>query len=313
MSNDPNSIPTFIDSGANMHCIKDRTKFLKYEDRKMTGTMAKGGEAPFRIEGRGIAELAIRTGGKMRRFRFEAIHTPSFAMNLISLPTLDLAGFRGIWGDRKLCVMDPRTNDIILDGSLSFETGSHRLYRVDVVEHGFAPTATAIGAPSRNKPCGLAMWHCRFNHIDVGALKQMLAKVLVDGFVVTDTYLCGQCEVCIFAKMARRPFDEIVIPASEPLDRVSLDLWGRASVRSRGGAYYMFLIVDDGTSLMFPSFLSNKAGPTVLNSFSNWLAMAENQTGRKLKVARVDKGREFDNAEFFCILREARDTCGGCS
>ncbi|KAF5340862.1 hypothetical protein D9757_015494 [Collybiopsis confluens] len=148
---------------------------------------------------------------------------------------------------------------------------------------------------SRSKPCSLAMWHTRFGHADVNLIRIMAKRKLVDGLEVTNFELCGKCEPCLYAKAKRLPFDDIVIPSSEPLDRVSLDLWGPSRTKSLGGASYMLLACDDGTGIPFPYFSSNKEGQTVLKLVQDFVEMSERQTERKIKVFRIDMGREFDN------------------
>ncbi|KAJ3833024.1 hypothetical protein F5878DRAFT_547289, partial [Lentinula raphanica] len=125
------------------------------------------------------------------------------------------------------------------------------------------------------------MWHNRFGHADVNMIRLMAKRNLVDGLEVSDFSLCGKCEVCLYSKAKRLPFDDIVVPASEPLDRVSLDLWGRARTKSLGGAYYMLLACDDGTGIPFTYFSATKDAETILKLVQDFVAMAEQQTGRR--------------------------------
>ncbi|KAJ3831526.1 hypothetical protein F5878DRAFT_549437 [Lentinula raphanica] len=97
----------------------------------------------------------------------------------------------------------------------------------------------------------------------------------VEGLDITDFSLCGKCEVCLLAKAKHLPFDDVVIPASEPLDRGSLDLWGKARTRSLGGANYMLLACDDGTGIPFTYFSATKDAETILKLVQEFVAMAE--------------------------------------
>ncbi|KAF5348976.1 hypothetical protein D9757_015023 [Collybiopsis confluens] len=286
-------VPTYLDSAATHWCIRDRRRFITYTSEKSVGRMAEeGSRGSFNIEGYGIAEISIRTNeGSINCLRFPAKHTPSFGMNLISIPALDRKGLRGEWGDGRIMVKDPASGRCIIDGHLAAKRSGNSLYRVNVIDNldslpalVTSPDSTfvlASSGKSRSNPCSLAMWHARFGH--------------VDGLEVTDYELCGKCEPCLFAKAKRLPFDDIVIPASEPLDRVSLDLWGPSRTRSLGGANYMLLACDDGTGIPFSSFSPNKESQSILKYVQDFVKMAERQTGRKVKVFRVDMGREFDN------------------
>ncbi|KAF5371059.1 hypothetical protein D9757_010318 [Collybiopsis confluens] len=271
----------------------------------------EGNKGTFIIEGYGIAEISIRTNeGSVNLLRFPAKHVPSFGMNLISIPALDRKGLRGEWGNGMFMVKDPASGRIVVDGQLAGTHIRHGLYRVSVVDQldsyplstskpSNSPSSTFVLASSssrsRSKPCSLAMWHTRFGHADVNLIRIMAKRELVDGLEVTDFKLCGKCEPCLYTKAKRLPFDDIVIPSSEPLDRVSLDLWGPSRTKSLGGASYMLLACDDGTGIPFPYFSSNKEGQTVLKLVQDFVEMSERQTERKVKVFRIDMGREFDN------------------
>ncbi|KAF5348755.1 hypothetical protein D9757_014135 [Collybiopsis confluens] len=273
-------VPTYLDSAATHWCIRDRRRFITYTSEKTNE-------------------------GSINCLQFPAKHTPSFGMNLISIPALDRKGLRGEWGDGRIMVKDPASGRCIIDGHLAAKRSGNSLYRINVIDNldslpalVTSPDSTfvlASSGKSRSNPCSLAMWHARFGHADVNMIRIMAKRGLVDGLEVTDYELCGKCEPCLFAKAKRLPFDDIVIPASEPLDRVSLDLWGPSQTRSLGGANYMLLACDDGTGIPFPYFSPNKESQSILKYVQDFVKMAEHQTGRKVKVFRVDMGREFDN------------------
>ncbi len=144
--------------------------------------------------------------------------------------------------------------------------GSWTLYKVEVVD-GVDIVAAVVGARSQNKPTDLETWHRRFGHGDVRVIKLMMRKDLVYGLQVISCTLNGMCEDCIYEKIVWRPFDEEVVPEGEPLERVSLNLWGKARIVSCGGAVYMMLCSDGGTSLHFPYFLASKTAAEVLAAF----------------------------------------------
>ncbi|KAF5346552.1 hypothetical protein D9757_014186 [Collybiopsis confluens] len=327
-SHNINGTPTFIDSGASHWCIRDRNRFVSYRQARPTHTgrlATDGANGSFKIEGYGIAEIIVKTAeGSVNRLRFPASHTPTFGMNLLSLPAMDRKGFRGVWGNGKIEVQDPASRKVIVDGMLAGHRGGHGLYQVQVVDSLDNPLTSASILPrlgsyqaidasyalatsgrSRSKPCSLEMWHTRFGHADINLIRLMAKRKTVEGLEVSDFALCGKCEVCLLAKAKRKPFDDIVVPSSEPLDRISLDLWGPARTKSLGGAYYMLLACDDGTGIPFPYFLPNKEAPTVLRNIENFVTMAERQTGRKLRVIQIDMGCEFDNKQMdaWCTAR----------
>lgn len=230
-------------------------------------------------------------------------------MNLISLPELDRQGFVGTWGQGRLDVTKEGSGKVILSGRLAQNKHSRRLYQVDVVEE--ETRTVAASSRSRNKPTDLQTWHRRFGHSDIRAVQSLWKSGLIEGLEI-----CGQgtvepgtvepdhiCEPCKLGKAVRKPFDDTVSHETLPLERVHVDLWGRARTQSQGGANYMMLIGDGGSGCKFPEFLANKQAATILEKFTAWHLEAERQTGRKLKIIRTDLGGEFDNKEFRSYCR----------
>ncbi|KAJ3824815.1 hypothetical protein F5880DRAFT_1505947, partial [Lentinula raphanica] len=100
------------------------------------GRMATEGEnGAFQIEGVGVIEFNVRnSNGTIRRLRTAALYTPTFSMNLLSIPSFDAKGYIGSWGRGVLSVKDPKSGDVIIDGKLAQEKGSHKLYQVDIIQ-----------------------------------------------------------------------------------------------------------------------------------------------------------------------------------
>ena len=68
------------------------------------------------------------------------------------------------------------------------------------------------------------------------------------------------------------------------------------------GASYFVSFIDDSTRKVWAYPIRTK--DRVFSIFSDWLAMVENQSGRKLKCLRTDNGGEFKFEEFFKFCRE---------
>jgi hypothetical protein len=203
----------------------------------------------------------------------DAIHTPDFTMNLISVPKLDRRGLVGAIRGGRLTVSS-RDGTRIIDGVLTKMEGGRELYKVEVVdtldEEGDG-VITTIAGRNRDQPTDLETWHRRFGHSDVRVLERMASKSLVDGLRIVRRELRGLCEDCIFGKQDRMPFDDEVVHETEPLERVHLDLWGRTRTPSWSGAVYMMLVSDGGMSMKFPLFLNNKTQETTLAAFRDWV------------------------------------------
>ena len=72
--------------------------------------------------------------------------------------------------------------------------------------------------------------------------------------------------------------------------------------KSLGGASYFVSFIDDTTWKVWAYPIRTK--DRVFLIFSDWLAMVENQTSRKLKCLRTDNGGEFKFEEFVKFCRE---------
>ncbi|CAK5264062.1 unnamed protein product [Mycena citricolor] len=220
-------------------------------------------------------------------------------MNLLSITTLDARGLKGLWGNGTLSVVN-RQGVEVLTGRIASRSGSGRkLYAVDLVDKKLvAPTTVAITGRNRKQPTSMENWHRQLGHANIWMIQRMATRGFVEGLDITKGEVRGMCQDCILGKQDRAPFDDKVVHENNALERVHLDLWGRARTPSWGGAVYLLLISDGGTSMKFPVFLADKRKETVLKAFAAWVTEVEVQTERKLKVVRVDLGSEFDNDIF---------------
>jgi len=94
-----------------------------------------------------------------------------------------------------------------------------------------------------------------------------------------------------------------VEPEDEVLKRIHIDLWGPASVKSVGGALYLMVLVDGGSSMKFGYLLSHKTANLTLQVFTEFHLKAERVTGKKLQHVRVDLGHEWWNEKWDDYLR----------
>lgn len=277
-------VNTFKDSGATDHCYVRREDFTTYSTIPIRhGKAAKRG-TQFSIVGIGSVTKILPVEGRLVSMTFtNVLHTPDLSANLISVSRLDSMGCTTTFGGGKFVVRD-KNGKSCLEGQMV-----NRMYMVN--EGGSA----AMAARSHEKPTTLETWHRRFGHAGITGIKRLETKSLVDGLKITDTTLHGMCEDCIYGKHTRRPFDEIVTHETEVLERVHIDLWGPARVTSRGGKRYMMGITDGHSKYPTAYFLENKRAETSLAAFRAYHLMAERQTGKKLRIVRVDGGGEFDN------------------
>jgi hypothetical protein len=108
----------------------------------------------------------------------------------------------------------------------------------------------------------------------------------------------NHCKECAVGKSTRQPFDNKVIPETEPPECIHVDLWGKAQTISLEGASYMMVIADGRSDMKFPFFLSNKRLETIVQNMAQFCHEAEVQTSQKIKIVWVNLGGEFDSEIF---------------
>ncbi|EDR06651.1 retrovirus-related pol polyprotein [Laccaria bicolor S238N-H82] len=287
------NVPTYADSAANKHCFVNRSDFSTYHalSQPDEGQSAnKGGQ--FRIVGHGAVTKTIISGSLRTTLTFKhAVHTPDLIANLVSISKLDEANCWTLFGGGGVTFYDMHEGQ---KRTLMKGTGNNGMYLLNV-----EPLTHALTACSLNKPTSLDTWHRRLGHAGVHSITDMARRGLVDGLnVLGDVKLDGKCEDCIYGKQTARPYDGAVEPETEVLEWVYGDLWGPARVRSVGGAVYMFVLNDGGSSYRVGYFLTSKSGDATLDAFSEYHTRSERETGKKLIRLRVDMGSEFFNEKW---------------
>ncbi len=240
--NQHRDVNTYADSGATEHFFVNRSDFSSYKtlDENITGNAAEK-DSTFRIAGFGVVKKSFRHEGKQTHLTFKnAMHTPDLAANLVSISRFDSAGHTATFGGGRV-VFRNKSGESFLSG-----LGKAGMYLLDDVKQISDYTHipfTAMNAKSLVNPASIEKWHRRFGHAGITGISNMARKSLVDGLdVIAAEPLPGRCEDCIYGKHTARPYDAEVVPETEALECVHVDLWGKARVRSLGGAVYMLLL-----------------------------------------------------------------------
>lgn len=97
--------------------------------------------------------------------------------------------------------------------------------------------ASAFTTKAKKTAVSFDTWHRRLGHAGADSIKELITKKLVDG-LNTD----GE------------PFNNHGIREEEVLERVHLDIWGPARVKSAGGASYFMMIMDGFLSFRTVAF-----------------------------------------------------------
>ena len=79
---------------------------------------------------------------------------------------------------------------------------------------------------SMSQPTSLEQWHYQLTHCSPLTIQEMAIKKLVDGLSMSETTVTRKCEDCILGCQTHCLFDGETEKGLDPLDLVSLNLWG---------------------------------------------------------------------------------------
>lgn len=104
------------------------------------------------------------------------------------------------------------------------------------------------------------------------------------------------CEYCIYGKHAKSAHKRNLQQQEDvQLDLVHLDVY-QIPTRSMGGVEYFITFIDDASCKVWAYPIARKSD--ALHVFEKWLALVENQLGKKLHCLWTDNGGEYLFNEF---------------
>ncbi|CAI7749727.1 unnamed protein product [Closterium sp. NIES-54] len=138
--------------------------------------------------------------------------------------------------------------------------------------------------PSVTPSTGETDWltaHRRFGHVALPQLQQLFKEERVKGLRIKgEPKEVGSCETCLTSNFSRFPFHSTVGQSSDPVELLHVDLVGPMKVKGDGGAHDAARVIIE-----------------------EWLPMVEQESGKRVKAIRSDRGGEFLGAEFRIWLK----------
>ena len=158
------------------------------------------------------------------------------------------------------------------------------------VLQGHTVTGAAAVSSSLSDSHLTQLWHMRLGHMSEKGMNILSKRGLLGSPGTSKLKFCE-------GKQKKVSFSTATHNTKGILSYVH---WGPSRVTSYSGKRYMMTIIDSFSREVWTYFLrrKNEAFPT----FKKWKALVENQTGKKVKKLRTDRGLEFceDDFEEFC-------------
>lgn len=263
----------YLDTGASNHMTGDKRKFREL-DTIVKGYVRFGNESRVRIEGKGMIQFQCKNG-EQRQLK-EVYYIPDLCSNIISLGQLSEGGDEITIREPYLWVRDKAGRLL-----MKVQRSQNRLYKIELEEINSLCLVAELSNPTW-------LWHTRMGHVNFGALKEMSDKGIVEGLskIVVPTQ---PCEGCLMGKQTRKPFpSHSSFRAKKKLELIHGDLCGPVSPPTPSGNRYFMLLVDDFSRVMWVFLLKTKS--EAFQTFKNFRAQVENETGEKIKILRTDRG-----------------------
>ena len=225
----------------------------------------------------------------------DVLFVPELSYNLLSVHKVVEKGNKVNFINSK-CIIRDRRQRLVAVGMLQ-----DGLYHVSTEQVHVNLTSDQVS--SRRLFTNEDLSHYRYGHLSVKNLQKLARDNLVEGYNYVPSKEIQFCESCLKGKQHRSPFpNNSNSRAKEPLELVHTDVCGKLNEKSLSGSEYFLTFVDDYTRYIWVYVMRNKSD--IFKQFTEWMAMAEQLTGKRLKVLRSDNGGEYTSSEFEEYLKQ---------
>jgi transposase InsO family protein len=145
-------------------------------------------------------------------------------------------------------------------------------------------------------------WHRRLGHLSFDLLCQLSGLGLLRGLPLLKFESDLVCAPCRYGKMIAASHSLVnTIMTEHPGQLLHIDTIGPSRVHSKGGKWYVLVIVDDYSHYSWVFFLVSK--DEVFEHFQSLALRLNNEHLNYLKAIHSDNETEFKNAYFveFCL------------
>lgn len=273
-----------IDSGASRHMTWKRNIFSEIKPYNGNVTVANGEK--MKAIGIGTVNLNVRSaeGNYCKIILKETLLVPKISENLISVRKLVEDGSI-VSFDKKKVYMKKGGEKRTIGRA---EGTQYRTNKDECME--------TKSKEKENLICKHE-WHRRLGHRNLKDIEFMGKH----GLPIRNCSCTNECEACIIGKMARKSFPKVGSQANDIMELVVSDVCGQMQTESLHGKRYFITYIDVYSRYCEVRFLRTK--DEVADETINFIEKMHNQVGRKLKILRSDKGKEYFNEKLQSYLR----------
>ena len=214
---------------------------------------------------------------------------PSFLLNVISVGQLAIEGY-------DFSIKKDILNIIVNDMSVMCGQLSSGIY---VLSRPVNVLCTPNKHPKLDNVDDSYLWHCRLGHINKNRISRFVKEGILNDI---DCESIKTCESCLLGKMTKSPFTGKGERAKEILGLIHTDVCGPMNTAAMGGFSYFITFTDDHSRFGYVFLMRHKSES--FEMFKRYRNEVEKQTGKDIKILRLDRGGEYLSSEFLTYLEE---------
>jgi hypothetical protein len=269
--------PWYIDSGCSKHMMGDKGKFLSLSERK-SGNVTFGNDAPGKTKGKRMVSLSNGKGKAQ-----DVLLVDGLKHNLLSVIQMCDKGCEVVFTSKNYKIKSVNLGQVVAKGT----TTENNVYVLK----------------ENREECHLSkhdeswLWHRRLGHLKFDHLIKLKNLEVVKDLPRISKPQDSMCKPYQVGKLTRKQFKSKSFTSTEkPLQLVHMDLCEPSRQEGIGKENYFMLIIDDYSKVTWVSFIKEKT--EAFEKFKIFKALTENQTGKRLKAVRLDRGGEFMSSDF---------------
>lgn len=281
------SVGWCVDSGASCHMCACEEMFTTI-DRSFSSEVAIANGESIRAEGIGTIILNVRDGRSLVEVTLEdVLWIPKLDGNLISVKKLAEKGFI-VEFSHDSCYLKRKNNK---DWKIARWQNNCKLYMLQ------EPERCCYASNDAEIDCCIHDWHRRLAHRNLHDIHVMEKH----GLKIKACQCIDDCEMCIKGKLSRKPFPKKATPTKAALDCIASDICGPFQVESIGRKRYFLTFVDIHTGYTEVYLIREKS--EAAQKTIEFVEMLKTQIGRKMKILRTDRGKEYLNDKLQSYLK----------